>query len=376
MKKIFILLVSTLLILSSCKENVKAPEDKTVTDLGVETIRYGKVFKYVYDGNPFNNNEKKLTASRLDSFWNKYKGRYLSFRRPILSVSKSDLHPDKFLSPAVPKIGPVEYSFGKKVDVWDLSFSTYEFVFDNDRSTYFKLDSNSVKNITSLDNELFLKFKKHKKVAVREKNYSINTYSYKRGHRDKNLRKTVRYSGKTRYIDTLNVNWDLEAKDYILDLTGFTAAINKYIGVEAPTMKNKNIYKVANGLANVNPFNLDKYIDKFILDAKTNHNIDLSYVNKGDKLILFKELEGETIAAAYKMNDDDNVLVLVDPENWYDANQSKRWYIIYHELGHDILNLEHGECGPMMKETANGNYSWDRLEKDKNTMFETYKTKL
>ena len=376
MKKIFILLVSTLLILSSCKENVKAPEDKTVTDLGVETIRYGKVFKYVYDGNPFNNNEKKLTASRLDSFWNKYKGRYLSFRRPILSVSKSDLHPDKFLSPAVPKIGPVEYSFGKKVDVWDLSFSTYEFVFDNDRSTYFKLDSNSVKNITSLDNELFLKFKKHKKVAVREKNYSINTYSYKRGHRDKNLRKTVRYSGKTRYIDTLNVNWDLEAKDYILDLTGFTAAINKYIGVEAPTMKNKNIYKVANGLANVNPFNLDKYIDKFILDAKTNHNIDLSYVNKRDKLILFKELEGETIAAAYKMNDDDNVLVLVDPENWYDANQSKRWYIIYHELGHDILNLEHGECGPMMKETANGNYSWDRLEKDKNTMFETYKTKL
>ena len=375
MKKTFILLVSTLLLLSSCKENVKAPEDKTVTDLGVETIRYGKVFKYVYDGNPFNNNEKKLTASRLDSFWNKYKGRYLSFRRPILSVSKSDLHPDKFLSPAVPKIGPVEYSFGKKVDVWDLSFSTYEFVFDNDRSTYFKLDSNSVKNITSLDNELFLKFKKHKKVAVREKNYSINTYSYKRDY-DKNLRKTVRYSGKTRYIDTLNVNWDLEAKDYILDLTGFTAAINKYIGVEAPTMKNKNIYKVANGLANVNPFNLDKYIDKFILDAKTNHNIDLSYVNKGDKLILFKELEGETIAAAYKMNDDDNVLVLVDPENWYDANQSKRWYIIYHELGHDILNLEHGECGPMMKETANGNYSWDRLEKDKNTMFETYKTKL
>ena len=88
-----------------------------------------------------------------------------------------------------------------------------------------------------------------------------------------------------------------------------------------------------------------------------------------------EELEGDKIASAYNMNEDDSVLVLVDPENWYDANQPKRWYIIYHELGHDILNLEHGECGPMMKETANGNYSWDRLEKDKNTMFETYKTK-
>ena len=370
MKKIFILLVSTLLILSSCKENVKAPEDKTVTDLGVETIRYGKVFTYVYDGNPFNNNEKKLTATKLDSYWSRGK-RWIFIKDSILSVSKSDLHPDEFLSPAVPKIVKND----RKYNEWDFRVSTYEFVFDNDRSTYFKLDSNSVKNITSLDNELFLKFKKHKKVAVRQKNYSTKTYDWYRGY-DKIIRKTVRYSGKTRYIDTLNVNWDVEAKDYILDLTGFTAAINKYIGVEAPTMKNKNIYKVANGLANVNPFNLDKYIDKFILDAKTNHNIDLSYVNKRDKLILFKELEGETIAAAYKMNDDDNVLVLVDPENWYDANQSKRWYIIYHELGHDILNLEHGECGPMMKETANGNYSWDRLEKDKNTMFETYKTKL
>jgi hypothetical protein len=128
-------------------------------------------------------------------------------------------------------------------------------------------------------------------------------------------------------------------------------------------------------LANVNLFNLDRYIDKFIFDAKTNHSVDLSYVNEKDKLILFRELEGETIAAAYKMNDDDSVLVLVDPENWYDANQAKRWYIIYQELGHDILNLEHGECGPMMNETTSGNYSWDRLEKDKNIMFEKYKSK-
>jgi len=111
------------------------------------------------------------------------------------------------------------------------------------------------------------------------------------------------------------------------------------------------------------------------MDAKTNHNIDLFYVNKKDRLILFKELQGETIAAAYKMNDDNNVLVLVDPENWYEANQAKRWYIIYHELGHDILNLEHGECGPMMNESTSGSYNWDRLERDKNTMFNNFKKK-
>jgi hypothetical protein len=51
-------------------------------------------------------------------------------------------------------------------------------------------------------------------------------------------------------------------------------------------------------------------------------------------------------------------------------------YIISSSILTDILNLEHGECGPLMNETTSGNYSWDRLEKDKNTMFETYKTKL
>ena len=321
-------------------------QERTVTDLGVETIRYGQVAKYVYDGNPFNDNEKSLTIfpdtqNKNETFYT-MDGQFLHYGNfkglNFLYVSKSDLEPEKIVI-KLKEDNEYRSTYGISDNF------TWELIFDDDRSTYFKLDSNSVKNITSLEHEIFLKFKKHRKVIVRQTVY--------------------------------NYRFEFEkVKDYNFSLTGFTAAYNKYMEIEAPTMKNKNKYKVANGLANVNPFNLDKYIDKFILDAKTNHNIDLSYVNKRDKLILFKELEGETIAAAYKMNDDDNVLVLVDPENWYDANQSKRWYIIYHELGHDILNLEHGECGPMMKETANGNYSWDRLEKDKNTMFETYKTKL
>ena len=135
-------------------------------------------------------------------------------------------------------------------------------------------------------------------------------------------------------------------------------------------------YKVTSGLANANPFDLETYVDKFILDAKQNHNIDLSYINKKNKtnrLIIFRQLEGAIIAAAYESDNDDKVFVQVDPENWQNASQAKRWYIIYHELGHDILNLDHGECGPMMDAVAKANYSWEDLEKDKNTMFEAYK---
>ena len=293
--------------------NVAFGQERTITDLGVETIDYGN-FSYVYDGNPFNDNLKSLSI--------------FSF----IYVSKSDLKPEK-----------IEIRLHRKREL--TTYNSWELIFDDDRSTYLKIDRNNAKNITSLDHEIFLKFKKHRKVSLRQTIYK-------------------------RHNDEI-----VAVKDYSRSLTGFTAAYNKYREIEAPTIKNRNKYKVANGLANVNPFNLDRYIDKFILDAKTNHNIDLSYVNEKDKLILFRELEGETIAAAYKMNEDDSVLVLVDPENWYDANQAKRWYIIYHELGHDVLNLKHGECGPMMNETTSGNYSWDRLEKDKNIMFEKYKSK-
>ena len=291
---------------------------KTSTGYIKRPVFNSRLAVYTFDRNPFNDNEKSLKILIDKSYLNHQYATYFI-------ISKSDVKSEK-----------LNIIFGYA------QITSYEFIFDNDKSTYFKLDSDSAKEIKSLDHELFLKFKKHKKVIVRRTNrsYGIN-----------------------------------DAVDYVIGLNGFTEAYKKYMEIKAPTMKNKSLYKVVNGLANVNPFNLDKYIDKFISDAKTNHNIDLSYVNKKDRLILFKELEGDKIASAYNMNEDDSVLVLVDPENWYDANQPKRWYIIYHELGHDILNLDHGECGPMMNERASGNYSWNRLEKDKNTMFEMYKSK-
>ena len=312
---------------------------RTVSALGVEEIQYGTIAKYIYDGNPFNDNEKKLGIefTRNYSFRNRIDIKTVDF-----TISKSDVSPEKIL-------------INKSLFNWRINGSKdsiaafFEFIFDNDKSTYFKLDATSVKKLKLLDNDLFLKFKKHKIVAIRASTKRIS-------------------AGNRRQYSWSHI-------DYMKNLSGFSAAMSKYLEIEAPTQKNKNLYKVSNGLANVNPFNLEKYIDKFILDAKINHNIDLSYVNKRNRLIIFRELKGKTIATASKMNNDNDVFVKVDPENWNAANQSKRWYIIYHELGHDILNLEHGECGAMMNATTSGNYTWGRLEKDKNTMFESYKLK-
>ena len=358
---------------------------RTVTDLGVESINYLKNVDgynawekyhvtYVYDGNPFNDNLKSLSISfkglkkmpfniptpdekghyfltttfvSINEFEEVFEGNIdkrnwfgVDFRKQIV-ISKSDLLPETI-------------SFDLNTEINE----AFEFIFDNDKSTYLKIDSSNYKKVNSLDHELFLKLKKHNKVYIRA---SISV--------PVDILVIAEDDSET---ETLTYN---KTYDCVINLKGMTAAINKYLNKQAPTEKNKSLYRVANGLSNVNPFNLDKYIDKFVLDAQTNHDIDLSYIYDRDKLILFKELDNETIAAAYRQDNDDSVLVLVDPENWYAANQAKRWYIIYHELGHDILNFEHGEGGEMMNERTSGKYTWNRLEKDKAAMFELFKTK-
>ncbi len=160
---------------------------------------------------------------------------------------------------------------------------------------------------------------------------------------------------------------------YKVGLKGSTSAINKIIGYKIePSRKNQFDYIYNMGMANFNPFDYEGYIYKFLEDAKKNHNLNFDYT-KNTIITLSKRLEDKTIAVALASNDDNKVAIAIDPESWQKASQPKRWYIIYHELGHDILNLEHGECGAMMNEYAKPDYTWSELEKDKTTMFESYK---
>ncbi|MDB2495459.1 hypothetical protein N9X07_04660, partial [Flavobacteriaceae bacterium] len=76
----------------------------------------------------------------------------------------------------------------------------------------------------------------------------------------------------------------------------------------------------------------------------------------------------EVIALSYGMNNDSKIIIKVDPKKWAEASLEKKWYILYHELGHDILNLEHGEGGKMMFNFADKEYSWDDFIEDKKYM--------
>ena len=251
-----------------------------------------------------------------------------------------------------------------------------DFVFDNNLNTIVSCDlRDNRNNNSSTKQDLF------------KKEFEINIDSeVLLKHLKKSRVVNVRVSGKSVKVKTLRVtsNEGVVTGDPVfygpklfygeISLKDSYKPINKLLGIYTPTVKNSSyIYKMH--LVNANPFDLESYIDKFIEDAKLNHDLDLSYVNSHDRLIIFRQLESNTIALAAEKDNDEKVLIFVDPENWQKANQSLRWYIIYHELGHDILNLEHGECGPMMNPTTTGKYSWSRFENDNKRMFTDYKLK-
>ena len=158
-----------------------------------------------------------------------------------------------------------------------------------------------------------------------------------------------------------------------IPLRGSTSALNKILGIVEPTRKNSFEFAYSFGLANYNPFDWEGFIFKFLDDAKNNHGINLNYIKNRNIYTISKRLEGRTIALAAGMNNDNEVFIAIDPDSWYKASPAKRWYIMYHELGHDILNFEHGVGGPMMNPETSGSYNWTRFEKDKSIMLNHYK---
>ena len=128
----------------------------------------------------------------------------------------------------------------------------------------------------------------------------------------------------------------------------------------------------------VNNYDIPTMINAFITDLKyyfSQDNKETTIFNKvinGDIISKFKSLEGNTIALAKGYKDDNRVEVLIDPVKWKNSSSPKRWYILYHELGHDILNLEHGNGGKMMFNFADRDYVFPEFFTDKKYMFKHY----
>lgn len=141
---------------------------------------------------------------------------------------------------------------------------------------------------------------------------------------------------------------------------------------ERRVILNEQNYLVGDyNLKNINQYDLNLMIDVFLLDCK-NHNIILK---KGKVFTSFETLDGETLGLSYGINNDTKIVLKIDPIKWENSSIPKRWYLIYHELGHDVLNLKHGNGGKMMFNFADKGYSWKEFWEDRSYMFNSYNRK-
>ena len=122
-------------------------------------------------------------------------------------------------------------------------------------------------------------------------------------------------------------------------------------------------------LKSINQYDLRQMIDVFLLDCQLN---EISI--KNNKIFAsFETLDDYILGLSYGKNDDSRIELKIDPEKWANASVPKRWYLLYHELGHDVLNLEHGSGGKMMFNFADRGYSWSEFWEDRAYMFKSYK---
>ena len=149
------------------------------------------------------------------------------------------------------------------------------------------------------------------------------------------------------FLDTHSTGND---KDYkIVDQFDITSMVNVFI----------------DNIISVNNLNKKKsQLINLLRENRLNNNL---YVKA-----TFEALEGNTLAAAFAKNIDNQIIVKVDPVKWQNASEIKRWYTLYHELGHDILNLDHGEGGRMMFNFAPSNYTWQQFFDDRDAMFNSF----
>ena len=285
---------------------------------------------FFYDNNPFRDNEMYVfIQSSIDELNENDDSLQLSFK-------KSDLFPLQLKISAFKLSGSSNYQ--DYALMYNESRMSVKFIFDNDKSTIVLLKGDYFSDYIDFDpnHELIDKLKKYSFVNV-----------------------LIEYEEDGQIIQNF----------YKTSLKGSTRALNRILGVVEISEKNKSRYIYNMGLANMNPFDYEGYILKFLEDAKSNHALNLDYVKDRTILTISKNLEENVIALSLTSDDDQKVIIQIDPYKWKNSSQQKRWYIIYHELGHDILNLEHGQCGPMMNPYAKEDYTWKEFETDKNMMF-------
>jgi len=148
-------------------------------------------------------------------------------------------------------------------------------------------------------------------------------------------------------------------------MAGLQEGINDMVTSTNKSFDNIRFTIGGQDMRKINLYDLEAMVKFFLEDCKkSNKKVPELNTLKAT----FEPLQGNLIALSYALGDDSSIIIKVDPEKWANASIEKKWYVLYHELGHDVLNLEHGQGGKMMFNFADKEYSWDDFFKDKEYM--------
>ena len=113
---------------------------------------------------------------------------------------------------------------------------------------------------------------------------------------------------------------------------------------------------------------LEKYLTSFV-DLAALKGIDLSYIYDYDIIIIYASNDSKNrVATSYGRNKDKIVITVYKPR--FEARTEEgRKYVMFHEFGHDILNMRHLSGGHrgMMEPTAYTGFfkNYERFSKEK-----------
>jgi hypothetical protein len=114
--------------------------------------------------------------------------------------------------------------------------------------------------------------------------------------------------------------------------------------------------------------------DNFISENDTRNYFDfLENVQTESKRVIDFDLNKEGVLGISKsVYDDSTISISINPILWKISSNPKRLYVLYHELGHDVLNFKHGEGGKMMFTISDSDYSLNDFYTDKEYMFNSF----
>ena len=85
-----------------------------------------------------------------------------------------------------------------------------------------------------------------------------------------------------------------------------------------------------------------EFYQKIIFLSAMLYNVFI-FPDQDEEEFIYTSLPDSVIALAEGMNDNCNVKLLIDTQRWNESSGLEKYFILFHELGHDIFNLSHND---------------------------------